>query len=483
MNKKLWTPSEEWKRNSNMMKYMEYLKRKGLDFKSYNKLYKWSIDNREKFWQSIWEFAGIIFSKNYERILDNGEDMMKSRWFAGARFNFAENLLRNRGNRIAIVFQSEVIGRETREISYEELYNEVAKVALGLKNSGVGIGDRVAGVMPNMPESVIAMLGVTTLGAVWTSCAADFGLQSILDRLEQIKPKILFITDGYFLNGKKFDLLPLVPKITEKISSIEKVVVLPYVDANPEAGNFILYRDFIFDKEGLEIKFEQLPFEHPVYIVYTSGTTGKPKCIVHSAGGMLLQHFKEIALHSNLKKDDRMFYVTTCGWVLWNWMVSSLMLGSTLILRDGAPFFPDAEALFRFIEEQGITHFGVGARFIESVKKLGLKPKEKYDLSKLKVVMYGGSALSEEGYEYTYREINDDLMISSMAGGTEIASCFAIGNPLDDVYAGQIQGWGLGMKCEVFNQSGEPVFGEKGELVCTASFPCQPVRFWDDLSN
>lgn len=480
----LWKPSEEFIRDSNMNKFIQYLqKNKGLAFDTYKELYTWSVYNRKDFWAAVWEFSEMKYSKNYDVILENGDDMLRSRWFVGARMNFAENLLRHRDDSTAIIFKSEVIDLPTRKMSYAEMYSNVARLARSLRQSGLSSGERVAAFMPNIPETIVAMLAATSIGAVWSSCAADFGLNSVIARFRQIKPTVLFVSDGYSSNGKRFDTLNMVPRILEEIPSIKRVIVVPYIHVASEIvldEAMTLYDDFLSKDTTPEIKFEQLPFDHPVYIVYTSGTTGMPKCVVHGAGGTLLQHFKELSLHSDLKRESKLFYVTTCGWVLWNWMTGSLMLGSTLILRDGSSFFPTPDALFQFIDEQKVTHFGTSARHIISTEKLGMKPREKYNFDALKVFMYGGSALFEEGHEFIYREIKSDIMLSSMPGGTEILSCFALANPLSPVYAGEVQGFGLGMKCHVFDENGNPVIGKKGELVCAASFPSQPLYFWDD---
>ncbi|MBI5804003.1 acetoacetate--CoA ligase [Candidatus Pacearchaeota archaeon] len=480
MSYKLWAPSEEKRESSVMKKYLKYLKEnKDSNFNSYMELYDWSIKDRDSFWESIWEFSGIIHSKKYDKVLSNGEDMLNSKWFVGAKLNFAQNLLKKKDSSPAIISFSESLENE-EVVTYKELFEKVSALSNSLDKIGLKVGDRVSAFMPNIPETIIAMLATTSIGGIWSSCSVDSGTESMIERFSQINPKILFTTDSYYSKGKKISLLEKISSAVKKIPSIEKVIIFSLDDKIEikEVPNTILYKNLL--SENKELKFKQLPFDHPVYILYTSGTTAKPKCIVHGAGGTLLQHFKELALHSDVKENDRIYYTTTCGWVLWNWMTSALMLGATILLRDGSPFYPYPDILFALAEKKEITHFGASARYFTSLSKLDMTPAKKFNLENLRVIMYGGSALSPEGFEYIYKNVKKDVMISSMAGGTEIVSCFAIGNPLSEVWAGEIQGWGLGMNCRVFDSSGNSLRQKKGELVCTSSFPSQPLKFWED---
>ncbi|MCK4614502.1 MAG: acetoacetate--CoA ligase [Thermoplasmata archaeon] len=487
MTEKLWEPSEQQLKTANMTRYMNHLKEKhNLTFNSYDELYDWSINNRAAFWASLWDFGNVIYSRPYDTVLENPDDMLNSIWFPGARMNYAENLLRFRDDHPALVFKSENLDRDAVTMTYRELYEEVARLAKALRREGVGIGDRVVGFMPNMIETIVAFLAASSIGAIWSSCSPDFGFRGVLDRFGQIKPKILFVADGYFYNGKTFDLRPRVSEILKALPSIEKVVVVPYVDPEPDIGripNSILYEDFLTGESkerGEEIEFEQLPFDHPLYILYSSGTTGVPKCMVHGAGGSLLQHIKELMLHSNLKREDKIFYFTTCGWMMWNWLISSLTVEATVLLFDGSPFYPDSGALWDFAEKQGMTIFGTSAKYLAAVEKDGLRPGEKYDLNKLKAILSTGSPLSIESFEFVYRDIKQDLVLSSISGGSDIVSCFALGNPIGPVWAGELQCRGLGIKVDVFDEKGNSIKGKKGELVCKASFPSQPIYFWDD---
>ncbi len=482
MNKPLWEPNPERIAKANMTKFMELVnERFGKNFKVYDELYAWSVENVSDFWELMWEFGGIKYSKPYANVVKNFDDMFNSEWFEGAELNFAENLLRYRDDRTALVFKGEA--QECERITYAQLYDKVARLSRSLRDMGVTIGDRVAGFMPNMIETVIAMLATTSIGAIWSSCSPDFGFQGVMDRFGQIQPKVLFAPNGYSYNGKNFDSLQKVVQITKEISSIERVVVVPYTEKNPDISSVdkaVLYGDFLSSEDGLEIEFEQLPFEHPLYIMYSSGTTGVPKCIVHGAGGTLIQHLKELMLHTDLTREDTIFYFSTCGWMMWNWLVSSLAVGATTILFDGSPFYPDAGALFKLAQDEKFTVFGTSAKYISAAEQFGVKPKETYDLTSLKAVLSTGSPLSVESFEYVYRDVKEDLCLSSISGGTDIVSCFALGNPIGPVYSGELQCRGLGMKVEAFNMEREPVVGEKGELVCTAPFPCMPIYFWND---
>ena len=483
MNGKLWEPDEEILRSANIVKFMNYLRyNTGIEFDSYEELWNWSVDSREDFWRSLWEYTHPIFSKPPENILENKEDMLNSKWFSGAELNFTENLLRFRDDREAIIFRSENTDLPTRRITYRKLYDEVEKVAHSLRESGVMAGDRVAGFMPNIIETVVVMLASVSLGAIWSSCSPDFGFQGVIDRFGQIKPKVLFTADGYFYNGKTYDSIGRVEELLKELPSIEKVVVIPFVDEKPPIEGLdrgVLYGDFLPEK-ARPLEFEKLPFDHPLYILFTSGTTGVPKCMVHGAGGTLLQHAKELILHTDLSRSDKIFYFTTCGWMMWNWLVSALFVGSTVMLFDGSPFHPDPTVLWKYTEREGITVFGTSAKYLTALEKEGVKPGRDFDLSKLRSVLSTGSPLSLDSFRFVYRDIKEDLVLSSISGGSDIISCFALGNPILPVWIGELQCRGLGMKVDVFDENGDPLRGEPGELVCTRSFPSQPIYFWND---
>jgi acetoacetyl-CoA synthetase len=482
MGKLLWTPSEERIRNSNMFRFMTFVNgRHQRNFTDYDGFYAWSVTNLTEFWADVWDFVGIKASRRYDEVIDDDRKMPGAKWFSGARLNFAENLLRFRDDSVALIFKGE--DHPTRTMTYAELYDEVAKIARGLKDCGVGAGDRVAGFMPNLPETIVAMLAATSLGAVWSSCSPDFGIKGVLDRFGQIKPKVIFVADGYFFKGKRLDSLSRVAEIIKDLPSIKKVVVVAYTEQAPDIGSLrdaVHYRTFAAKAGGLKIDFEQLPFEHPLYIMFTSGTTGLPKCMVQSAGGILIHHMKELILHTNLTREDAIFYFTTCGWMMWNWLVSSLAVGARLVLFDGNPFYPDAGVLWRMAQDEKITVFGTSAGYISALMNEGVLPGKEYDLSSLKTLLSTGSPLSEEGFEFIYREVKTDLQLSSISGGSDINGCFALGNPLGPVYSGELQCRGLAMKVEAFDENGKSVINQQGELVCTAPSPSMPIYFWDD---
>ncbi|MDO9565494.1 MAG: acetoacetate--CoA ligase [Candidatus Desulfaltia sp.] len=485
MSKLLWEPSEQRIKNSNMYRFMNFINnRYSRNFVDYNSLYQWSIENIPDFWESMWNFADIKASKPYNQVVDDPCKMPGARWFSGARLNFAENLLRYRDNNIALIFKGE--NRDSIKITYSELYEDVAKVAESLKQAGIQANDRVVGFMPNIPETIIAMLASTSIGATWSSCSPDFGIKGVLDRFGQVKPKVLFTADGYFFKGKKFDSLKRISNILKELPSIEKVVVVPFIQENPDISdikNSIYYNDFKSSKSGLEIEFKQLPFDHPLYIMYSSGTTGLPKCMVQGAGGVLIHQIKELMLHTNLKRKDRIFYFTTCGWMMWNWLTCSLSLGATIVLFDGNPFYPVPGALWEMAQDEKITIFGTSAGYIAALEKASIIPCKEYDLSPLKTVLSTGSPLSKEDFEYVYNNIKKDLQLSSISGGSDLNGCFALGNPMTPVYAGELQCRGLGMKVEALDENGKPVINKQGELVCTAPFPSMPVYFWNDPDN
>ena len=485
MAKKLWQPSDEYIKNTNMYRFMGVINEKyGKNFSEYDPLYQWSIENISEFWESLWDFVEVKASKPYDQVIDDVNKMPGTKWFSGARLNFAENLLRFRDDQVALIFKGEA--NDSISMTYEALYDEVARVTKSLKEAGVGVGDRVAGFIPNMSEAIIAMLAATSLGAIWSSCSPDFGIKGVLDRFGQIKPKVLFTADGYFFKGKAFDSLSRVSQILDDLPSIEKVVVVPYTSTEPDISQVtkaVRYNDFKSPDKGLEIQFEQLPSDHPLYIMFTSGTTGLPKCMVQSAGGILVHHLKELILHTDLKREDTIFYFSTCGWMMWNWLVSSLSVGAKLILFDGNPFHPDPGALWKMAQDENMTVFGTSAGYIAALQNAEVKPGEAYDLSNLRAVLSTGSPLSVEGFEYIYREVKEDLQLASISGGSDINGCFALGNPMGPVYAGELQCRGLAMKVEAFDEKGKAVLDRQGELVCTAPSPSMPIYFWDDPEN
>lgn len=481
MNKLLWRPDQDQIKNTNMYRFMQQVNaRFNKNFSEYFQLHKWSVENISDFWAMMWEFANIIASSNYTQVIDR-HVMPGAKWFEGAKLNFAENLLRFRNDKTAIIFKGET--QDLTYITYKKLYSEVACIAKSLKKIGVTKGDRIVGFMPNMPQTIMAMLAATSIGAIWSSCSPDFGIKGVLDRFGQIKPKVLFTANGYSYKGKKIDSLPRIKSVLSNIDSVEKVVVVPYAKQKADISaiqNAIHYEDFISEDKNCVLTFEQLPFDHPVYIMYSSGTTGLPKCMVQSAGGILINHLKELMLHTDLKRDDNIFYFTTCGWMMWNWLVSSLAVGATLILFDGQPFYPDAGALWKLAQDTNMAIFGTSAAYISGIKNAGLQPGKNYDLSKLKAVLSTGSPLSVECFEYVYKEVKQDLRLSSIAGGTDLNGCFAAGNPMGPVYAGELQCRCLGMDVKAFDEAGESLMGKKGELVCVSPFPSMPVYFWDD---
>ena len=482
MKAPLWEPSPERKENANITRFIALVnERYGTKLTAYNELNDWAINNLACFWALAWEFVGIRASKKYDRVLVPGKRMMDTKWYTGARLNFAENLLRYRDRHPALIFKSEV--RDAVSITYAELYEQVARLAKSLRELGIEPGDRVAGFLPNMTEAVIAMLASTSIGATWTACSPDFGTKGVLDRFGQIEPKVLFTADGYFYNGKKFDSLERVAGILKEISSIKKVVVIPYVDREPDISqipNSIHYQDFLAKETGLEIQFAQLPPDHPLYIMYTSGTTGLPKCIVQGAAGILAVHLKELMLQIDIKREDIIIYFTTLSWMMWTWLVSSLALGATVVLFDGNPFYPDPGAPWRLTRDEKITIFGTSARYLAELEKRGLKPGKEYELSSLKTITTTGSPLSVESFEFVYRDIKSDVFLASISGGTDINGLFLGGNPIGPVYAGELQGPSLGVNVKCYDPGGKPVLNQKGELVVTTPYPSMPLYFWND---
>jgi acetoacetyl-CoA synthetase len=485
MAKLLWKPSEEQIKNSNMYRFMGIVnERYQQNFNEFASLYEWSIENIAEFWSTMWDFAGIIASKPYEQVIDDVGKMPGAGWFPGARLNFAENLLRYRDDRVALIFKGE--GQASTRMTYAELYDEVARLAWALKDAGVVTGDRVVGFMPNMPAAMIAMLAASSIGAAWSSCSPDFGIKGVLDRFGQIKPKVLFTANGYFFKGKKLDSLERIADIIKELPSIEKVVVVPYTEPDPDISaipNAVHYEAFKSSQSNLDIEFEQLPFEHPLYIMYSSGTTGLPKCMVQSAGGILIHHLKELMLHTNLKREDTIFYFSTCGWMMWNWLTSSLAVGATLVLFDGNPFHPHPGALWEMAQDEKITVFGTSAGYIAALINAGVEPGKTYDLTPLRAVLSTGSPLSIEGFDFIYDEVKADLQLASIAGGTDLNGCFALGNPMGPVYAGELQCRGLAMDVRAFDEKQNELIDEEGELVCCKPFPSMPIYFWDDADG
>lgn len=487
----LWTPSQERIENSNMQAFMQFLQSKGLMIDDYWTLHQWSIECREDFWTALVQFGGVEFASRWQEVLVDGDKMddgvsrPTAKWFVGGELNFAQNLLRIRHDKTALVFRGENGHRIT--ISYNELYEQVAQVASAMRKEGVVKGDRVAALMPNCIETVVTMLAATSIGAVFSSCSPDFGSQGVLDRFGQIKPKLLIATNAYLYAGKTIDMSAQVAEISDKLAEdgLQKVITVSFVDeliADTKISNSIAWADFK-DDSATEIVFEPVPFDHPLYIMYSSGTTGVPKCIVHGVGGTLLQHVKEHILHVDVKPEDTIFYYTTCGWMMWNWLVSALYTGATVVLFDGSPFHPAPEILWDVAEQEGITLFGTSAKYISALEKAGVKPNKSHDL-KLRSLMSTGSPLAHESFDYVYRDIGEDIALNSISGGTDIISCFALGSPLLPVYRGQLQCPGLGMAVDVWDDNGKSIRGQlgevKGELVCTEAFPCMPVGFWND---
>ena len=480
----VWSPSPERVERSNMNRFVRGLSAEVPSINSYEDLYEWSVTDAPAFWHQIWEFCDVICSRPSDTTVVGFDRMPGARWFPDARLSFAENLLRFRDDRDALISWNEN-GRQSRW-TYAELYDEVSRLAQAMRTLGIQPGDRVVGFMPNLPQTVIAMLAASSLGAVWSSCSPDFGTKGVLDRFGQIEPKVLFTADAYLFSGKVHSCLERVAEVAAQIESLERIVVVPYQHPDPDLSFSELavpWADFLAPFAAAEIDFVQLPFDHPLYIMYSSGTTGLPKCMVHSAGGTLLQHLKELVLHTDLTRDDRIFYFTTCGWMMWNWLVSSLAVGSTVLLYDGSPMKPKVDILFDLAQEEGMTVFGTSAKYLALVEKEGVRPKTTHDLSRIRAVLSTGSPLAPESYDYVYDQIGDDLQLSSISGGTDLISCFALGNPIRPVYRGELQTRGLGMKVEVFNDQGRPIVGDKGELVCTRPFPSMPIGFWNDADG
>jgi len=481
MNPILWTPTQDQVNASQMEAFRNQVNsRFNIDLKNYFDLYEWSISNISDFWKAVWGFMSIEFSGDYTQVVDDDSKMPGAQWFNGVKMNFAENLLRIRSEKPAIHFKGE--GQAVQTLSYNELFDEVEKLASALRKIGIQQGDRVAGFMPNMPETIIAMLATASIGAIWSSSSPDFGIKGVLDRFTQIEPKVLFAANGYYYNGKKFDSLEKLNSILDQLPSVDCVVVTPYTESNPDISsvkNGILWDKFT-DSNPSPLQFEQLPFQHPLYIMYSSGTTGLPKSIVHGSGGTLIQHLKELRLHSNIYQDDTIFYFTTCGWMMWNWLVSNLAIGAAIVLYDGSPFQPNSNAMWDMVDELRITHFGTSAKYIDACRQKGLNPIKTHSLESMRTIFSTGSPLVEESFDYVYNYIKKEIQLASISGGTDIISCFAGGNPTLPVYRGELQSITLGMDVAAYNSEGNPIQNEKGELVCRKAFPSMPIHFWND---
>ena len=486
VRKKLWEPSKKWIKNAEATRFIEIVNKEyGQNLKGGKDLYKWSVEKIPDFWEAMWKFSGIIASKTYDKVVEDLSVFPGTKWFPGARLNFAENLLKYKDDQLAFIFQGET--KVSKQITYAELNKTVARLAKSLKEIGIKVGDRVVSYIPNLIETPTAMLATTTIGAIWASCGAELQPSAVIDRFGQIEPKVLFTVDGYYYRGKEFDIRENIKSVVNVIPSIEKVIVVSYIsDGKADVSSIpkaINWEDFISKEEDPGLDFEQLPFDHPVYVMFSSGTTGKPKCMVQSGGGVLINHLKELILSTDCKRSDVINYITAPSWMMWNWLISALAVGATIFIYDGNPLYPDPLRFFELIEKYKVSIFGTSAAYIHYLMGLGLKPAEKYDLSTLREISQTASTLSPEGFEYVYREIKKDLFFNSISGGTDINGCFAGAIPILPVYSGELQGRALGMKVESYNDNAEPLEDEQAELICEAPAPSMPVYFWGDDDN
>jgi acetoacetyl-CoA synthetase len=482
MTEPQWRPDAVRIQASNIRRFMDGVNlRHGTSLDDYAALHDWSVNHSESFWDELWDFGEVVASVRGERTLVDGEKMPGATWYPDARLNFAENLLRRRDDELAIVFRGE--DQVELRMTWAQLYELVAGLVQALKARGVQAGDRVGGYLPNMPQTIAAMLATVSVGATWSSCSPDFGVQGVVDRFGQIEPKVMICVDGYYYNGKVIDSLDKVRDIQAAVPSIGHIIVVPYTRDTPSLDglrNAVMLGDAVAVGERSEIEFAQMPFNHPLYIMYSSGTTGVPKCIVHGAGGTLLKHLEEHLLQTDLKRNDKLFYFTTCGWMMWNWLVSGLSAGATLLLYDGSPFYPGPSVLFDFAQDEGMTVFGTSAKYIDAVKKSGLTPATSHDLSALRAMLSTGSPLVPESFDFVFEHIKTDLHLASISGGTDIVGCFVLGNPVSPVWRGEIQGPALGMDIAVYGDDGVALDADKGELVCRRPFPSMPIGFWAD---
>ena len=484
--KKLWDPSEEWINNANITQFIEFINRKfNKSIKGGKELYDWSVEYIEDFWEAMWDFGGIIASKPYDKVVEELSIFPGTKWFPGTKLNFAENLLKYNDDQFAFIFQGE--NKKTEIISYKNLNKQVTRLAKSLQDIGIQVGDRIVSYIPNLIETPTAMLATTAIGAIWASCGAELQASAVIDRFGQIEPKVLFAVDGYYYRNKIFDIIPNVKEVVEAIPSIETVVIVSYVsDDKPDISSIpkaVHWDDFLSNDDHYQLKFAQLPFDHPVYIMFSSGTTGKPKCMVQGAGGVLINHLKELMLATDLKREDVINYITAPSWMMWNWLISSLAVGATIFLYDGNPLYPHPLRMFELIEKYKVTIFGTSASYLHHLMGLDAKPAEKYDLTALRIISQTASTLSPEGFEFVYSNIKKDLFFNSISGGTDINGCFACAIPILPVYSGEIQGKSLGMRVQAYNDEGKSVEDEQAELVCEAPSPSMPIYFWGDDEN